>query len=185
MKPVKKIPEFCVEAAIFCRRANLEDLLPVAEKQHRIKVADEMKEQGNTLFKKGKFKEAIDLYTEALAVCPLSARTKQAIYYSNRAECFLRVNDPQRALHDCNRALCLDHSMNVKVQWRRSRAYQRLNIDYPAWLDMYCIKEEWKSDKGDTSGVDFKELEGALREKVCIVDKEQNIDLERKAVDYL
>jgi tetratricopeptide (TPR) repeat protein len=185
LKPTKKIPEFCVEAALYCRRANLEDSLPLAEKQHRVKVADSKKDQGNTLFKKGRYRDAIDMYTEALAICPLSACSKQAVYYSNRAECYLRVNEPQRAVHDCNRSLCLDQSMYVKVQWRRSRAYQRLNLDYPAWLDMYCIKEEWKSDKGDTSGVDFKELEGALREKVCIVDKEQNIDLERKAVDYL
>ena len=55
---------------------------------------------------------------------------------SNRAECYLRLNDPQRALHDCNRSLCLDQTMFVKVQWRRSRAYQRMDLDYPAWLDM-------------------------------------------------
>ena len=56
--------------------------------------------------------------------------------HSNCAECYLRVNDAKRAIHDCNRALCLDKTTRVKVQWRRSRAYQKLNLDYPAWLDM-------------------------------------------------
>ncbi len=55
---------------------------------------------------------------------------------SNRAECHLRGKNPKRAIHDCNRALCLDMVSKVKVQWRRSRAYQKLNLDYPAWLDM-------------------------------------------------
>ena len=55
---------------------------------------------------------------------------------SNRAECHLRSKNPKRAIHDCNRSLCLDTAAKVKVQWRRSRAYQKLNLDYPAWLDM-------------------------------------------------
>ena len=37
LKPVKKIPEFCVEAALYCRRATLEESLPLTEKQHRVK----------------------------------------------------------------------------------------------------------------------------------------------------
>ena len=37
LSPVKEIPEFCVEAALYCRRANLEESLPEAEKQHRVK----------------------------------------------------------------------------------------------------------------------------------------------------
>ena len=62
--------------------------------------------------------------------CPLYSA------YSNRAESYLRANEPRRAIHDCNRALCLDLSTRIKVQWRRSRAFQKLNLDYPAWLDM-------------------------------------------------
>jgi hypothetical protein len=79
--PTKSIPEYCLEAALYCRRANLEESLPLAEKQHRVKVADTKKDQGNQCFKKGRYKDAIELYTEALSVCPLAARPKQAVYY--------------------------------------------------------------------------------------------------------
>ncbi len=55
---------------------------------------------------------------------------------SNRAECHLRSKNAKKAIHDCNRSLCLDTVTRVKVQWRRSKAYQSLDLDYPAWLDM-------------------------------------------------
>ena len=45
-----------------------------------------------------------------------------------------------KAVHDCNRSLCLDNSAKVKVQWRRSRAYKQLGMLYPAWLDMKSVE---------------------------------------------
>ena len=43
--------------------------------------ADKVKDEGNTAFKSGNYMEAIMKYTDAIALCPLSARKKQAIYY--------------------------------------------------------------------------------------------------------
>ena len=43
--------------------------------------ADAEKDKGNVSFKAGKFQEAVMRYTDAIAICPLSARTKQSIYY--------------------------------------------------------------------------------------------------------
>ncbi len=43
--------------------------------------ADQVKDQGNISFKAGNYMEAIMKYTDAIAICPLSARKKQAIYY--------------------------------------------------------------------------------------------------------
>ena len=40
-----------------------------------------MKDEGNTAFKAGQYTKAIMKYTDAIALCPLSARKKQAIYY--------------------------------------------------------------------------------------------------------
>ena len=43
--------------------------------------ADAETDKGNVAFKAGKFNEAVMKYTEAIAICPLSARSKQSIYY--------------------------------------------------------------------------------------------------------
>ena len=43
--------------------------------------ADAEKDKGNIAFKTGKFNEAVMRYTEAIAICPLSAREKQSVYY--------------------------------------------------------------------------------------------------------
>ena len=59
--------------------------------------------------------------------------------HSNRAECYLQASEYKKAIHDCNRSLCLDKSLQMKVQRRRARAYQKLDLDYAAWLDMKCV----------------------------------------------
>ena len=43
--------------------------------------ADVEKDKGNVAFKAGKFNEAVMRYTDAIAICPLSARSKQSVYY--------------------------------------------------------------------------------------------------------
>lgn len=43
--------------------------------------ADDEKDKGNVAFKSGKFSEAVMRYTDAIAICPLSAREKQSVYY--------------------------------------------------------------------------------------------------------
>ena len=35
--PAKEIPECCLEAALYCRRAHLEGEMTLAEKQYRVK----------------------------------------------------------------------------------------------------------------------------------------------------
>ena len=50
----------------------------------KCKLLKAKKEEGNETFKVGKFQEAYDLYTEALAVDPLNVNTNAKIY-CNRA----------------------------------------------------------------------------------------------------
>ena len=44
-------------------------------------MADAEKDQGNGAFKEANYNDAIIKYTNAIAICPLSARTKQSSYY--------------------------------------------------------------------------------------------------------
>jgi len=63
----------------------------------------EAKERGNTLFKEGKFAEAIKEYSDAIARDPTNAT-----YYQNRAAAFAKVMNYGSALEDCEKALKID-----------------------------------------------------------------------------
>jgi len=56
-----------------------------------VQKLDRMKEEGNASFKSGKYREAVNTYTEALEVDPLNKGTNSKIL-QNRALCFSRVS---------------------------------------------------------------------------------------------
>ncbi|CAF3365913.1 unnamed protein product [Rotaria socialis] len=90
----------------------------------------ELREQGNQVFKQGKFQEAIDRYSDAinlLADLPLSETTKTDFTkcYSNRAQCFIHLNQYEEAIEDATRALEYTPA-DEKSLYRRSSAFERL-----------------------------------------------------------
>ncbi|CAI5713022.1 unnamed protein product [Peronospora effusa] len=72
---------------------------------------DELKQQGNLCFQKGKFHAAIDMYTEAIVMAP--GRSK---YYSNRALCYLKLEKWKNCRKDCEVALTFD-PLNAKASY--------------------------------------------------------------------
>ncbi|XP_008854354.1 E3 ubiquitin-protein ligase CHIP isoform X3 [Nannospalax galili] len=73
--------------------------------------AQELKEQGNRLFVGRKYPEAAACYGRAITRNPLVA-----VYYTNRALCYLKMQQPEQALADCRRALELD-AQSVKAHF--------------------------------------------------------------------
>uniref|UniRef100_A0A8C6ZQH6 E3 ubiquitin-protein ligase CHIP n=3 Tax=Nothoprocta TaxID=8806 RepID=A0A8C6ZQH6_NOTPE len=73
--------------------------------------AQEHKEQGNRLFVGRKYPEAAACYGRAINRNPLVA-----VYYTNRALCYLKMQQHDKALADCKRALELD-SQSVKAHF--------------------------------------------------------------------
>lgn len=73
--------------------------------------AQELKEQGNRLFVGRKYPEAAACYGRAITRNPLVA-----VYYTNRALCYLKMQHPEQALADCRRALELD-GQSVKAHF--------------------------------------------------------------------
>ena len=59
---------------------------------------------------------AVDCYTGCVALMP-----DEAVSYTNRALCYIRLDKPQQAETDCSEALRLD-SQNVKALFRRAQA---------------------------------------------------------------
>ncbi|XP_048407805.1 E3 ubiquitin-protein ligase CHIP isoform X1 [Stegostoma tigrinum] len=125
-------------------------------------TAQELKEQGNRLFLSRKYQEAAASYSKAINRNP-----SVAVYYTNRALCYVKMQQFDKAVADCKHALELD-SQSVKAHFflgqcqlemenydeaigNLQRAYnlakeQRLNFgdDIPSALRM-AKKKRWNS----------------------------------------
>uniref|UniRef100_A0A671Q1V4 E3 ubiquitin-protein ligase CHIP n=1 Tax=Sinocyclocheilus anshuiensis TaxID=1608454 RepID=A0A671Q1V4_9TELE len=73
--------------------------------------AQELKEQGNRLFLSRKYQEAATSYSKAINRNP-----SVAVYYTNRALCYVKLQQYDKALADCKHALELD-SQSVKAHF--------------------------------------------------------------------
>ena len=63
----------------------------------------EIKERANRLYSSGEVKEALDLYTEALTVCPVSRRKERSALYGNRSACCVQLEQPKIAIRECSK----------------------------------------------------------------------------------
>uniref|UniRef100_A0A8D8QR02 RNA polymerase II-associated protein 3 n=1 Tax=Cacopsylla melanoneura TaxID=428564 RepID=A0A8D8QR02_9HEMI len=87
----------------------------------RIATAVYNKEQGNTLVKQGKWGEAIEKYNVAIQTYP-----NDAVFFANRALCFLKMKNFVSAEADCTCSIRLDNTY-VKAYQRRAAARRALN----------------------------------------------------------
>merc|ERR1712129_316051 len=82
-----------------------------------IKEAEDLRSQGNDYFKKGQFKEALAAYSVGLAAWD------DCLIYSNRAECYLKLERFMEAKMDAKKALGLaGEAGNKKAAWRLGKA---------------------------------------------------------------
>lgn len=86
-------------------------------------TADDFKAKGNEAFKNKEFVKAAKIYRDAIALDP-----KSAVLYSNRAQCFLNMNDWSRAYRDTEAGLLLNPSGNIreKLLYRRGLAAKQI-----------------------------------------------------------
>jgi STIP1 family protein 1 len=82
--------------------------------------SNKYKEEGNKLFMKRNYKEAIEMYTKAIE------KSNMSIYNTNRALCYFKLQQWHMAIEDCRRAIELDpHS--VKAHFYMGQAHCELN----------------------------------------------------------
>lgn len=87
----------------------------------------DFKDRGNKQFRAGCAHEAIDLYSQAIAIYSeldeqhhtLELKSDIAGVYSNRAACFLKLNRYSEVISDCDAALSIDGS-RIKALYRRA-----------------------------------------------------------------
>eukprot|EP00294_Goniomonas_avonlea_P004131 CAMPEP_0114558836 /NCGR_PEP_ID=MMETSP0114-20121206/10599_1 /TAXON_ID=31324 /ORGANISM="Goniomonas sp, Strain m" /LENGTH=257 /DNA_ID=CAMNT_0001744263 /DNA_START=54 /DNA_END=827 /DNA_ORIENTATION=+ len=78
------------------------------------KAAEAQKEKGNEEFKKGNHGAAIEAYTFATEMDP-----QNPTYFSNRATCYLKLEQHAKALRDVDKAIALEPVWD-KAHWRRA-----------------------------------------------------------------
>uniref|UniRef100_A0A8C1IBP0 E3 ubiquitin-protein ligase CHIP n=1 Tax=Cyprinus carpio TaxID=7962 RepID=A0A8C1IBP0_CYPCA len=83
----------------------------MASSPEKSSSAQEHKEQGNRLFLSRKYQEATTCYSKAINRNP-----SVAVYYTNRALCYVKLQQYDKALADCKHALELD-SQSVKAHF--------------------------------------------------------------------
>uniref|UniRef100_A0A182QP00 Uncharacterized protein n=1 Tax=Anopheles farauti TaxID=69004 RepID=A0A182QP00_9DIPT len=93
------------------------------EKEANRTKADELKQQGNELFKQGEHNRSVQFYTKALRLCPLDCKEARAILYANRAAAKAKLDRKPSALEDCSKAL--EYNPNyLKALLRRASLYE-------------------------------------------------------------
>jgi DnaJ family protein C protein 7 len=122
-----------------------------------VQKLDRMKEEGNNLFKSGKFREAVLVYTQALEVDPINKGTNSKIL-QNRALCYTRTKEYIPAIADCERALQLDPSY-TKARKTKAKALG-LSGDWENAVKEYkSIAEQNPAEPGIAQEVRSAELE--------------------------
>lgn len=109
----------------------------VQSPQEQLAQAIKLKEAGNDAFKKENFDDALECYTKAIEVVQDDSKEK-AVLYKNRAAVYLKLEEHEKAVIDCN--LALEFSPNdPKALFRRSQAYEVLGKIDLAYTDAKMV----------------------------------------------
>lgn len=123
--------------------------------------AEQLRKEGNELFKCGDYEGALTAYTQALSLG--ATPQDQAILHRNRAACHLKLEDYSKAESEASKAIEKDGG-DVKALYRRSQALEKLGRLDQAVLDLKrCVSLEPKNKVFQES---LRNIGGQIQEKV-------------------
>lgn len=127
------------------------------KKADRLKLAMKNKDEGNELFSCGNFRPAAARYTKALTHCSkffdlsnddiAEINKLKVSLYSNLAMCYLKMENVDAAIKNCDEGIKLDDSM-VKLYYRRASAYEKKKMYEEADKDLDKASQLAPEDKG-------------------------------------
>lgn len=132
------------ELLSFKQKLKSEKNMPKEDLHIKQAAALVVKLEGNSLFSSGNIEGAAAKYSEALALCPMKSKKERVVLHSNRAQCYLLLQQPLAAISDATRALCLHSPLNrhAKSLWRRAQAYDMLGLAKESLLDAILFINE-------------------------------------------
>lgn len=86
----------------------IEPELSEEEKQANKEKAETLKQNGNDCFKTADYEKAIELYSDAIALCPKNFTVERSILFSNRAAAHKHLGAPGVAIEDCTKSIELN-----------------------------------------------------------------------------
>lgn len=142
MAPKRYLPSKSGITSTSSKTPDKEELLNARalKRAERVKVryeeAEKLKEVGNALFRKGKYRKAIAEYEAAI-----KTHGPSAVYLSNMAAAWLKLEAYDIAEHCAQRALVLDPTF-MKARYRRGLARKGSLQLYAATLDFEALLEQ-------------------------------------------
>merc|ERR1712176_126925 len=105
-------------------------LKPEAEKASKQRIsslgtAERLKEEGNAIYKKGFFEQALEMYSKALKACKASETELKLAIHNNRAGCYHQLSDFHSVVKETNVVL-EEQPDNLKALMRRMLALEPL-----------------------------------------------------------
>ena len=116
------------DGVCFIRQGSPDEVIVILDKPNvnrknertESKSCENHKAEGNEFFKSGNYKEAINSYTEAIR-----HNDNNPIYWSNRAQCYIKLKQFEKALSDAEQASQLDNK-SPKFKYRLAMAWSGL-----------------------------------------------------------
>jgi len=112
------------------------------------KEANELKEKGNAFVKKKDYANAIEMYTSAIEMFD-----QDAVYFSNRSQCYLSLEKYAECIEDSERAIELDPN-HYKSFYRRTVAFEKLGNDMQAMISCRALLDLTPEDQGSKNTYD-------------------------------
>jgi tetratricopeptide (TPR) repeat protein len=112
------------------------------EEKERLQQAELQKKEGNELYAREHWEQALERYSAALEAAPAEAAAapQRAVYFANRGACHLKLEQWAEAAQDCSAALDLQPQY-AKALLRRSTAYEKLDDLERALADAQKVLE--------------------------------------------
>jgi tetratricopeptide (TPR) repeat protein len=145
----------------------------------------QLKEQGNTAYKKGDIGVALQAYTKALEICPDDSDQKHLLL-CNRATANLALGHTRDAIKDCDESIRICPSF-IKAYLRKGIALEEEGRILEA---LEVVKQgivELSKDENQQGGAELKrlanKLQGAIKKKANDANKKQNNSTSNKSTN--